>query len=108
MAELGDVLAGVRCAIEPLDTALTDEHTLTEFLADFGWDITVSAGALTTIRTGFGIRRLFDAALAVAQQLESASATPNPSLINSLREAVVGLIDGITSLSTSPPTAGMP
>lgn len=108
MAELGEILAGARCAIEPLDTALTSEHTLKEFLADFGWDVNVSPGSLAAIRTGFAIRQLFDAALAVAQQLESASATPNPSLINSLREAVVGLIDGVGSLATSPPTGGLP
>jgi Family of unknown function (DUF6603) len=108
MAELGDILAGARCAIEPLDTALASEQDLKEFLADFGWDVNVSPASLGAIRTGFAIRQLFDAALAVAQQLESASATPNPSLINSLREAVVGLIDGISGLATAPPTGGMP
>jgi hypothetical protein len=108
MADLGDILAGARCALEPLDTALTSEHALKEFLADFGWDVTVSPGSLGAIRAGFAIRQLFDAALAVAQQLESASATPNPSLINSLREALVGLIDGISGLAAAPPTAGLP
>src|SRR5688572_3725595 len=105
MADLGDILAGARCAIEPLDTALTNEQALKEFMGEFGWDVTVSPGAMNALRTGFAIRQLFDAALAVAQQLESSSATPNPALINSLREAVVGLIDGISRLADSPPTA---
>lgn len=108
MAGLADIAAGVRCALEPIDTALTSEAQLAVFFAELGWDVRASPGAMGTIRTAFAIGPAFDAALAVAQQLENESTTPNPALADSLREALVGLIDAFKSLSQSPPTGGLP
>lgn len=108
MAGLADIAAGVRCALEPVEIALTSEQRLNEFLRDFGWDVRASPGAMGAIRTAFAIGPAFDAALAVAQQLESDSSTPNPALANSLREALVALIDAFKALSQAPPTGGLP
>jgi hypothetical protein len=109
MAGIADVAAGIRCALEPIDNALSDERKLTEFFAELGWDVRASPAALGAIRAAFAIGPAFDAALAVAQQLEDGdSATPNPALANSLREALAGLVDAFKSLSQAPPTAGLP
>ncbi|HZV73696.1 MAG TPA: DUF6603 domain-containing protein [Conexibacter sp.] len=108
MAGLADIAAGVRCALEPIDTALTSEHHLQAFFADLGWDVRADPGAMAAIRTAFAIGPAFDAALAVAQQLESASATPNPALVGSLVQALEGLIGAFKALAAAPPTAGMP
>src|SRR2546421_719712 len=108
MADFGDLLAGARCALEPLDQALTSEQALKEFLADFGWDVNASPGAMGAIRTAFAIGPAFDAALAVAHQLESPSSTPDPALVNQLREAFVGLVGAVQALEHSPPTGGVP
>jgi hypothetical protein len=108
MASIADIAAGVRCALEPIDTALTSEQHLQSFMAELGWDVRAAPAAMATIRAGFAIGPAFDAALAVAQQLESDSETPNPALVRSLVEALAGLIDAFKSLSANPPTGGMP
>ncbi|HST39603.1 MAG TPA: DUF6603 domain-containing protein [Conexibacter sp.] len=108
MAGIADIAAGVRCALEPIDNALTNETMLAEFFADLGWEVRASPGAMGAIRTAFAIGPAFDAALAVAQQLEAGGSTPSPALANSLREALVGLIDAFKALSQAPPTGGLP
>lgn len=108
MAGLADVIAGVRCALEPIDTAMTSEQALQAFLTDFGWDVRASPGSMDAIRGAFAIGPAFDAALAVAQQLEAGTSTPNPALISSLQQALARLIGAFTALSRSPPTAGLP
>ncbi|MDW5592697.1 DUF6603 domain-containing protein [Conexibacter stalactiti] len=108
MAGIADIAAGVRCALEPIDNALTNETMLAEFFADLGWEVRASPGAMGAIRTAFAIGPAFDAALAVAQQLETGGSTPSPALANSLREALVGLIDAFKALSQAPPTGGLP
>jgi hypothetical protein len=108
MAGIADIAAGIRCALEPIDTALTNELQLQAFMAELGWDVRAQPAAMATIRAGFAIGPAFDAALAVAQQLESETATPNPALVSSLVQALAGLIDAFKALSANPPTGGMP
>jgi hypothetical protein len=108
MAALADIAAGVRCALEPVDSALESPERLQAFMAEFGWDVTATPGAMGAIRTAFAIGPAFEAAFAVADQLENPSSTPNPALVAQLREALVGLIDGIKAIADDPPTGGMP
>lgn len=108
MADFGEILAGARCALEPIDAAFANEKTLKEFLADFGWDVNASPGAVGTIKAAFAIGPAFDAAIAVAQQLESGSSTPDPALVSSLSQAFSALVDAFKALEASPPTGGMP
>ncbi len=108
MAGIAEIAAGVRCALEPVENALTSDQHFAQFFAELGWDVRASPGAMGTIRTAFAIGPAFDAALAVAQQLEAGGSTPSPALANSLREALVGLIDAFKSLSQAPPTGGLP
>jgi hypothetical protein len=108
MAGLGDILAGVRCALEPLEGALENEEALRNLLVRFGWDVSVAPGSMGAIRAAFAIGPALDAVRAVAQQLEAPSSTPNPALIASLHEAVLSLIDGVKALADNPPTGGLP
>src|SRR3954447_25791703 len=108
MAYFGEILAGARCALEPIDSAFVNENALKEFLAEFGWDVNASPGAVGTIKAAFAIGPAFEAALAVAQQLESGSATPDPALVSSLSQAFSALVGAFQALEANPPTGGMP
>ncbi|HEU4891604.1 MAG TPA: DUF6603 domain-containing protein [Vicinamibacterales bacterium] len=105
-AFLGEIVTGLRCALEPLETAFTNEVRLKQFLADFGWDLNVSPASMSTIRAGFALEDVFAAAKAVADQLEAENANVG-ALIVPFKDAVVAIVDAIKALSAAPP-AGLP
>lgn len=102
---LAEIMAGARCAIEPLDNAFTNEQTLRDFFAEFGWDVEATPAQVSTIRTGFALAALFDVALDVATQLESGGDVA--TLAPELKDAVVKILAAVKALSASPP-AGLP
>jgi hypothetical protein len=103
---LGEIVAGLRCALEPLETAFVNEIRLKQFFADFGWDLNVSPASMATIRAGFGLEAMFNAAKAVADQLESENVNV-AALVGPLKDAIVAIIDAIKALSAAPP-GGLP
>jgi hypothetical protein len=105
-AFLGEIVIGLRCAIEPLETAFTNETRLKQFFADFGWDLNVSPASMATIRAGFGLQAVFTAAKAIADQLEAEEANV-AELVGPLKDAVIAIIDSVKALSAAPP-GGLP
>ena len=102
---LAEIVAGLRCALEPLDNAFANEQQLRDFFAQFGWDVEATPASVATIRSGFALEAVFETALAIATQLEEGgdAATLAPELL----DAVVKVIDAIKALSAAPP-AGLP
>lgn len=105
-AFLAEIVVGLRCTVEPLETAFTNEARLKQFFADFGWDLNVSPATMATVRAGFGLQATFDAARAIADQIESDSANVG-ALVVPLKDAVVAIIDAVKALSAAPP-GGLP
>jgi hypothetical protein len=105
-AFLGEIVVGLRCAIEPLESAFINETRLKQFFADFGWDVSVSPASMATIRAGFGLQAVFTAAKAIADQIEADSANV-AELVGPLKDAVVAIIDSVKALSSAPP-GGLP
>jgi len=103
---IGDIVAGVRSAIEPLENAFANETALKEFFAEFGWDVSVSPSSVGVIRAGFALDALFDAAEAIWDQLEEGTGDPARIAV-ALKDAVGQIIDAIKLLSSSPPN-GLP
>nr|WP_281723021.1 DUF6603 domain-containing protein [Nitrosomonas nitrosa] len=102
---IGEVSTGLRCALEPLQNAFSNEVTLRDFFLDFGWDVNVSPAAMASIRAGFAIDAVFDAANAIADRIDEQS--EDPALAKALLDAVVKVIDAVKALSSAPPT-GLP
>ncbi|WP_438030314.1 DUF6603 domain-containing protein [Sorangium sp. So ce233] len=103
---LGEIATGLRCALEPLQDAFSNELRVRQFFADFGWDVNVAPGSVALLRAGFALDATFDAAKAVADQLED-GAGDTTALARALVEAVVRMIDAIKALATAPP-GGLP
>jgi hypothetical protein len=105
-AFLGEIIVGLNNAIEPLESAFTNETRLKQFFAEFGWDLSVSPSSMATIRAGFGLKAVFDAANAIVEQVEAESANVG-ALVVPLKNAVVAIIDSVKALSAAPP-GGLP
>src|SRR6266851_4524087 len=95
---IGQLMAGLRCALEPLDNAFTNEKTLRDFFAEFGWDLTATPASVATIKAGFALESSFATAISVANQLEAGTGD-TAALVGQLKDAVVGLIGAVKALS---------
>jgi hypothetical protein len=103
---VGDLIDGVRTAFEPLEYAFSNEVALQRFFAELGWDINVASPAMGPIRAGFALGPALSAAATAAQELQKPNADAE-KLIPPLKNAVVGLLQAVKALATTPP-GGLP
>jgi hypothetical protein len=103
---LGELMRGLRCALEPAHNAFSNEQRFRQAFTDLGWDVTIDPATLALIRGALGIDSLFESARLIADQLEAGTGN-TASLAVSLKEAITQIVNSVRQLGNAPP-AGLP